>query len=163
MDNQVYEALQKVPHSKVFRKEDIPRHFFYTYNQRIMPYILMMDEGYMTCCYNNTDKHDHGHAPSRKLFLWLCYMKLVYELVIINYMKLIHTMWRLPLFSEDLLSWLFKIITYHLRPYILNNQIIDCDLLHVWSGLSMKIETVILNTERCLRYSKTWFCLSCSC
>ena len=43
----MYRALHDAnPHLKVYKKEDIPEHFHYRHNERIMPILLEADEGW---------------------------------------------------------------------------------------------------------------------
>ncbi|HYM00074.1 MAG TPA: ectonucleotide pyrophosphatase/phosphodiesterase [Blastocatellia bacterium] len=43
---EVYKALLKAPHIKVFRKEEVPSYFHYRNNRRIAPVVLVADEGW---------------------------------------------------------------------------------------------------------------------
>ena len=75
-ENAVFKALKKVPNANVYWKEDIPRNYYYTYNERILQLVLIMDEGYEACCPNgetppDTSKHkialseEFGKIPGR--------------------------------------------------------------------------------------------------
>ncbi|KAL8568013.1 hypothetical protein ACOMHN_029188 [Nucella lapillus] len=44
---EVVEACRKIPHVTVYRKEEIPDHFHYKHNPRIMPVIILSDEGWL--------------------------------------------------------------------------------------------------------------------
>lgn len=41
--------LKQVPHITVWRKEDIPRKFFYTYNRRILSILIVADDSWQIC------------------------------------------------------------------------------------------------------------------
>ncbi len=42
----VYNALNKIEHLNVYKKEEIPREYFYTWNNRIQPIVIAADLGY---------------------------------------------------------------------------------------------------------------------
>ncbi|XP_046545216.1 ectonucleotide pyrophosphatase/phosphodiesterase family member 5-like [Haliotis rubra] len=46
-EDAVFEALRNVSHITAYRKKDIPDHFHYKNNRRIMPIVLIADEGWM--------------------------------------------------------------------------------------------------------------------
>ncbi|ELU02519.1 hypothetical protein CAPTEDRAFT_2758 [Capitella teleta] len=65
MEEQVYESFKKVPNATLYKKEEIPEHFHYKHNKRIMPLILVADKGQMLChnvstCYLMNG--DHGYT-----------------------------------------------------------------------------------------------------
>ncbi|KAK7110899.1 ectonucleotide pyrophosphatase/phosphodiesterase family member 5-like [Littorina saxatilis] len=76
----VFEAASKIPHVKAYLKDDIPAHFHYQNNPRIMPIVLISEEGWMLV-KNYTDskvsegRGNHGYSnelPSMKpiFFAW---------------------------------------------------------------------------------------------
>ena len=69
-EDDVYRALQKLPHSQVFRKEDIPRELFFTYNRRIAPILIMMEEGYWPCCINGSSA-SHLNSKWSQVSIWI--------------------------------------------------------------------------------------------
>lgn len=73
-DNALVAALKTLNHVTVYRREEIPDHFHYKNNERIMPVIVISDEGWtltddVTAAQQKTDKGDHGYdntLPSMK-------------------------------------------------------------------------------------------------
>jgi hypothetical protein len=49
--DELYKSLQKLPHTKVYKKEDIPDQLNFKRNDRIAPLVAITDEGYvLNCC-----------------------------------------------------------------------------------------------------------------
>ena len=46
-ERQLLNQLSQIPHVTVYRKEDIPDRFHYKNNPRIMPIIILADEGWI--------------------------------------------------------------------------------------------------------------------
>ena len=42
----VFNALNNIPHLHTYKKEQIPREYFYTWNRRIQPIVIEAEEGY---------------------------------------------------------------------------------------------------------------------
>ena len=47
-DTEVEQGFKSIPHGKLKKKEDLPLSMHYTYNRTISPYVLLMEEGYIT-------------------------------------------------------------------------------------------------------------------
>ena len=45
-EEEVFRQAAAIPHVTAYRKEDIPDHFHYKHNDRIMPIIVVSDEGW---------------------------------------------------------------------------------------------------------------------
>ncbi|KAL8576299.1 hypothetical protein ACOMHN_006222 [Nucella lapillus] len=66
-EDHVLLAAKKIPHASVYRREDVPVHFHYSRNERIMPIIIIAEEGW-TVSTNVTrslafnDKGNHGYS-----------------------------------------------------------------------------------------------------
>ena len=63
----VYQALQNIEHTQVFKKEDIPAQFHYKNNDRIEPILLLADEHWsiVTPGYSSS-LGSHGYDPDYK-------------------------------------------------------------------------------------------------
>ena len=46
-EDEVVRVAKTIDHVTVYRKEEIPEHFHYKNNPRIMPVLIMADEGWM--------------------------------------------------------------------------------------------------------------------
>ncbi|KAL8568014.1 hypothetical protein ACOMHN_029189 [Nucella lapillus] len=71
---EVVEACRKIPHVTLYRKEELPDHFHYKHNPRIMPVIILSDEGWLLAknvqtFLDTNKKGDHAYSndlPSMK-------------------------------------------------------------------------------------------------
>lgn len=61
----IYNHLKNVSHIKVYKKEDIPVEYHYTNNRRIMPVLVVGDEGWSVALSRKVkvkDKGNHGYS-----------------------------------------------------------------------------------------------------
>lgn len=58
MAEEIIQNLTGVPHLTVYRKEDIPDHWHYRDNRRILPILLVADEGWMIVEVHNYTKYN---------------------------------------------------------------------------------------------------------
>ncbi len=62
--DEIYQLMQKLPHTKVYKKENIPSELNFKRNNRIAPLVAITDEGYvLDCCSlpNSTLLGNHGY------------------------------------------------------------------------------------------------------
>ena len=60
-EDEVVRVAKTIDHVTVYRKEEIPEHFHYKNNPRIMPVLIMADEGWeMSKVSRCTVKHAHA-------------------------------------------------------------------------------------------------------
>lgn len=64
--NELYQNLQNIPNTRVFKKEDMINKFNYGTNDRIEPIVLMADEGWLLYPYDRTSPRpgSHGFDPN---------------------------------------------------------------------------------------------------
>ena len=55
---EVYDALKKIPHLNTYKKEEIPKDYYYTWNNRIQPIVITAELGYNIV--------QSGENPNRK-------------------------------------------------------------------------------------------------
>ena len=47
--NELFTKFQRVPHITVWKREDIPHKYFYTYNRRILDMLIVADNSWQIC------------------------------------------------------------------------------------------------------------------
>jgi ectonucleotide pyrophosphatase/phosphodiesterase family protein 5 len=65
----IYNHLKNVSHIKVYKKEDIPVEYHYTNNRRIMPILVVGEEGWSVTISRKVkfkDKGNHGYSNKHK-------------------------------------------------------------------------------------------------
>ncbi len=46
MSKYIYEKLKQVPHTTTYKKEDTPRDLHFSWNRRILDFLIIVDEGW---------------------------------------------------------------------------------------------------------------------
>ena len=57
---ELYNALKKVPHVRVYYKNEVPKELHYQLSRRIAPIVAISDEGYVFHSQKQTNTGNHG-------------------------------------------------------------------------------------------------------
>ena len=55
-NDDLYDKLKQVPHVTVYQQADIPRGYRYTYNQRILPLLVVADDHWQICAVRSQEQ-----------------------------------------------------------------------------------------------------------